>query len=287
MGFQGGGAGVAESFFQTFEVTFTGSGESDNGLTFGASIDLDEVNEQNNEDVSNSSNDGSANYAVFISGAFGTLTMGDTDSGMDWALSEAAGQVGSIDDVQTTHAGYVGGNYLDEAISDQILRYNNSFGAFGVAASVEIADENADTVDFGYSLGFSYDLDFAGGSAEFGIGYTDADSLGEVVAAAVAVELNSGFSFGAMIADGDVLTTASTADTHYQLSVGYEFGPFAIGANYGEFDGGATDNSGYAITGSYDLGGGATLHAGFGDSDGTRGAYDNTQQYSLGLAMSF
>lgn len=278
MGFQGGGAGVSDSFFQTFDIDFTGSGETDNGLTFGASLDLDDALEQANgagiSGVTNSSNDGSPDFTVFIGGAFGNLTMGDTDSGMDWALTEAEGNPGSIDDAETGHSGYVGGNYLDEAVSDQVLRYDNSFGAFGVAASVEFADDN-DT--FGFSIGASYDLAFAGGEAEFGIGFTDADNAGEATAVSAAVELDSGFSAAVVFADGDL---AGNNDTHYQLSAGYEFGPFAVGANYGEFDGG-DNRSGFGVAASYDLGGGAALHFGYGDGN------PSSEQYSLGLAMSF
>jgi outer membrane protein OmpU len=56
------------------------SGTADNGTTFGAAIDLDE----NAAGVG--TND--AGVAIFISGDLGTLTLGDTDGALDWAMQE-------------------------------------------------------------------------------------------------------------------------------------------------------------------------------------------------------
>src|SRR6056297_2410726 len=64
-------------FHNDIDVTFTLSGATDNGLTFGASIDLDEADGTAVIESSNS---------VFISGAFGTLSMGDVDGAYDQAL---------------------------------------------------------------------------------------------------------------------------------------------------------------------------------------------------------
>jgi outer membrane protein OmpU len=66
---------------QDIDITFTMSGTADNGLTFGAAIDLDEAT------VANVDND-DGGVAIFISGDFGTLTMGDTDGALDWAMTE-------------------------------------------------------------------------------------------------------------------------------------------------------------------------------------------------------
>ncbi|MBC6437430.1 MAG: porin [Rhodobacteraceae bacterium] len=98
-------------FWQDVDVTFGLSGTTDNGLTFGASVDLDE----SIEDTSKYDDGGTT---VFISGGFGTLTMGDTDGALDWAMFEAntAGSPGSIDDAETGHTGYLG-SYGDGATS--------------------------------------------------------------------------------------------------------------------------------------------------------------------------
>ena len=83
MGIQGG-SGFADNdsddgdvgnnttqFVQDINITFTMSGTSDNGLTFGAAIDL-------SEDAGDVDTD-DAGVAIFVSGDFGTLTLGDTD----------------------------------------------------------------------------------------------------------------------------------------------------------------------------------------------------------------
>ncbi len=122
MGYAGGGSGINEGLFQTVDVFFDMTGETDHGLTFGASIDLEDARADSTDRV-----DTFADFTVFVSGAFGTLTMGDTDGAMDWAITEAVGSAGSLDDNETEHAGYIGGNILDGAQDAQILRYDNTF----------------------------------------------------------------------------------------------------------------------------------------------------------------
>jgi outer membrane protein OmpU len=171
------GGGVAnaivtttEGFFTTADIRFTMSGEADNGLTFGAVIDLEDATEQsNNVDVLN----GTADYNVFISGDFGTLTMGDTDGALDWAMTEAGnvGNPGTIADDETAHAGYQG-SYGDDINSGQILRYDYTIGDFGIALSVEGPDDN----DMGYAIGFRYGFDFAGGRLNLGAGFQSAET---------------------------------------------------------------------------------------------------------------
>jgi hypothetical protein len=139
MGIQGGDLGqlrcryATTQFVQDIDVTFTMSGTSDNGLTFGAAIDLDE----------NAANVGTddAGVAIFVSGDFGTLTLGDTDGALDWAMQEVDfNGAASINDNHTSHAGFNGNSGLDGHYDGQILRYDYSFGDFAVAVSVEQDD---------------------------------------------------------------------------------------------------------------------------------------------------
>ena len=97
------------SFFTDLDVTFTMSGETDGGLTFGASIDLDESG--NGQPFESAGTQGGE--TIFLSGAFGTLTAGDTDGALDWALTEVAFNSGSLSDDETVHAGFNGNNGLD------------------------------------------------------------------------------------------------------------------------------------------------------------------------------
>jgi outer membrane protein OmpU len=137
MGMVGGNGGETE-FHQDIDVSFSMSGETDGGLSFSAGVDLDEW-----PGAGTPNDDGGV--AINISGGFGSLTMGDTDGALDWALTEG-GNVkngGSIADNETGHAGYRG-SYLDGNEDGQILRYDNTIGSMGIAASIEM-DDNGNT----------------------------------------------------------------------------------------------------------------------------------------------
>jgi outer membrane protein OmpU len=204
MGIEGGNE-IETQFHQDLDVTFSMTGETDSGLSFGASVDLDET-------AAGTDNTDDNSTTVFISGAFGTLTMGDTDGAMDWALTEAGnvGNPGSIDDNETLHAGYIGA-YLDGNEDGQILRYDYSVGNLGIAASIELddagpvttaaaagtlrnaftsagvataatldpstggtADDTVDSGDSSTALGLKYSMDMGGGTLTLGVGYQSA-----------------------------------------------------------------------------------------------------------------
>ncbi len=286
-------AGV--QFFTDIDVTFTMSGETDNGLTFGASVDLDEGG-SGAAAVADNTDDGGA--TIFISGSFGTVTMGDTDGALDWALTEAGnvGNPGSINDDETSHAGYVG-SYLDGANDGQILRWDYSFGDFGVAVSVEddnggagidgIANTADDDGDIGYAIGLRYNLDLGGTTVALGIGHQEAASAtGGPTASATGISASAnfagGFSAGIVYADwDDDDDTVNGPDSNYGIGVGYTTGAFTVHANYGEveFDDG-TDVDGFGVAAAYDLGGGAVVHFGYRDDD-------VIDSFSLGLGLSF
>jgi outer membrane protein OmpU len=336
MGIQGGesssttGTGIAAfgvaqetQFVQDIDVTFTMSGTSDNGLTFGAAIDLD-------ENAANVGTDG-AGVAIFVSGDFGTLTLGDTDGALDWAMQEVAlGGAGSIADNETAHAGY-DGDYGDQG---RYLRYEYSFGDFGVALSVS-PDDN-------WAIGAKYDGAFAGGAFGVGIGYQEqavnnrfapgnlgtvfdilgggdgidsanistsaadgdgfrnATGLGgdvEVLGVSAYVTMDMGFSAAIQYAEWEFSPTAGGAfdATHVGIGAAYTFDAITVSGNWGQynFDIPGVDNvTGFGLAASYDFGGGLSAHIGYGHSDlgntiGGAFSDDTYSNYSFGLAMSF
>ena len=102
MGIVGGGGAMETQFHHDIDVTFTLSGETDSGLSFGATIDLDEVGDDTGcagIGAQPSNTTCVEEHSVFISGSFGTLTMGDTDGAFDWALTE----VGSLTALADEH----------------------------------------------------------------------------------------------------------------------------------------------------------------------------------------
>ena len=300
-----GGSEIETQFFQDLDVTFSMSGETDGGLSFGASVDLDESDDDGGATGSGAfapEDDGGA--TIFVSGGFGTVTMGDTDGAMDWALTEAGnmGNPGSIADDETTHAGYLGA-YLDGAYDGQIVRYDYAVGDFGFAVSTEM-DDSGDR-DAGYALGLKYATMVSGVDMAFGFGYQTVDAgsddffgtandidLDAVGVSAVAT-LASGFTGGIEITqisaevDGGPFDGDDADIMHYGLGFGYETGPLAMHINYGLFEGDdIADFDGIGVAVGYDLGGGASVLAGYSNSNFLDDE-DDYDQFSLGLSMSF
>ncbi|NSX53800.1 porin [Parasulfitobacter algicola] len=313
------GDGVTQ-FWTDVDVTFTMTGETDGGLSFGTSVDLDEA-----PDLDADGERSDADFAVFISGAFGTLTMGDTDGAMDWALTEAGnvGNPGTISDTETEHAGY-NGAYLDGAYDGQILRYDYSFGDFGFAVSAEM-DDGGDE-DTGFAAGVKYAADLGGLELDLGLAYQTAETVDfgtdrfefdtgtvdpvtgdpilgnpefeledvDVIGVSVATEFAGGFAAGVQFSTwsfDDIDGTDIDNAYHLGLGAGYSSGPLSLHANYGMFDAddGEVTLSGAAIVAAYDLGGGASIHAGVAQSayDIDGGPDDDASDFSLGMAFSF
>lgn len=306
MGVVGGGDDATEraghtggntEFHNDFMLKVAATGETDTGLSFGVSVEI-----QKDEGNSNG-NFAADNEAFFISGAYGTLTMGEIDGAMDWALTENVGNPGSIADDETEHAGYFGA-YGDGAYDDQIARYDYSFGDFGVAISAELDD--ADTVSNGYAIGLKYAADMGGVGLGLGLGYqsletTDAIFPGnledfldlgfggagdvDMLGASITADFNNGFVAGLAYTDIDVEGDAD--GDHLGLSAGYTTGAFEIGANYGVFDFDGDKAKGWGIAAAYDLGGGLKVHGGYGDSDLGGNDDGDYETYSVGVSMAF
>ena len=105
------------SFVHDFGVTFGGSGTTDGGLSFGATAGIDSK-------TGGGSND---EGKVWVSGSFGTLTIGDQDA--------ADVLAGGISDVGMNG---IGVDDVAEGVRGQTahqFRYDNSFGQIKVAIS--------------------------------------------------------------------------------------------------------------------------------------------------------
>lgn len=307
--------GIADNDTDTFfhsdlDVTFTLSGETDNGLTFGATIDLDEVGDDNDcatgttapfgGDPIRSTNPngcGTEEHSVFVSGDFGTITMGDTDGAFDWAMAEVWWGTTLTDD-HTAHVvgdpGLGANSGLDGIANGQVARYEYSFGDFAVALSAEIGDgtTNSDA----YGIGAKYNLDLGGTTLGFGLGYQDgtiqatpggAEVDTDVIGVSLDAALAGGFNVRLNYQDGEV----GTADfDHTAIGVAYVSGPLLVEANYGQSDfgtGAGAEPSGYGLAVNYDLGGGAVIMVGYGNSDFDTPGVPDVSTWSAGLGLSF
>ena len=138
-------------------MTFTLSGTTDGGVTFGSAIDIDEASDDGRQpetgtkgahDDATQDDDDDGGIAVFMSQpqGFGTVTMGDTAGAIAWAVSDARGAgPGSIRD-DHEHGGSSGNDGLDAKHDNQILRWDRAIGSgFSLAASVELDDDTGGT----------------------------------------------------------------------------------------------------------------------------------------------
>ncbi len=308
-----GGDGMDTQFHDVIDVSFRLTGTSDSGLIFGAKIDLDEA-----DDGRFTGGDKQRN-TVFISGDFGTLNLGDTDGAFDWAMSEVASGT-SLTDNHTVHAGYSGNSGLDGVFDGQILRYDNSFGDFGFAASAELHDAGSGDV---FGVGATYKLPLGPGDVTFGLGFqsgsvTEDDFAGlnpsdagrldaDIVGVSISADLGNGFSAtanysrlglegSATEASGDRHSLSGDAN-HLGIGLTYALDALSLNVNYGEYDSkatltevpnggvpdvapGAVKLDGFGLVANYDLGGGAVAMFGYGDGD-------TGDTWSLGLGLSF
>ncbi|SCM69550.1 porin [Donghicola eburneus] len=269
----------ADQFHTDIDVTFTLSGESDNGITFGATIDLDESQDSNGNFAAT---DGGPE-AVFISGDFGTLTMGDTDGALDKAVAETD-LIGDIADASTTYS-VKSAAFMDGLLDGQVARYDYSIAGFGLSLSAETDDEGVDRTTWGFGATYSV------AGYDFGAGYQGGeDQEGWMVSASTtfgAVDVVANYGEGITNVDGAVDAVAA----RYNIAMVYTMDALSLGANYGEIhtDGASTDK-GFGLAANYDLGGGLVLQAGYGEQTvdlvGVSGD-DPINMYSLGLSMSF
>ena len=301
-------------FFTDMDIRFTLSGEADNGLTFGATIDLDEAADRTNPGRFESPNV-QGGEAIFISYGGATFTMGDTDGALDARVPELALAGGSLNDDETTHLGFNhadgfsdsdgDGDYsvindgvglsLDGFGDGQIARLDYAYDAFTFSASLEQVADGADAEtlagdDIGdtiWALGVSYSGQVSTVDLTVGLGYQSLDEVADVTSIAATGGFGNGFSAGLTYTDMSI----DDADDiqHWGIGFGYEMNAIAVGVNYGEYTQDDDKLSGFGLAATYDLGGGLSARFGYGysDVDPDGGSSDDFDNYSLGLSMSF
>ena len=306
IGMTDNGGAVGMEMHSDMDVTFKLSGASDNGLTFGASIDLDEV--------SGGIASTGGPHAVHVSGAFGTLTMGDTDGALDKANAEVA-SLTSISDNHTAHAGYNGGAGLD---SGDILRYDTTYGGFGLSASIgqsDVAVAN-DVMGYGvttsigsvavsaaYQADNTQDITAVSAKTSLG-GLTITANYSEATMAATAKITAADATYTAGVttagsAANDIFVAAVAAQAeinnsyeHTGLGLAYTVNGVNLHANFGQYDyDDGSQADGYGLAANYSLGGGATVMVGYGSGNArattiTPQAAD-VSTFSIGLGLSF
>jgi outer membrane protein OmpU len=267
------GVDSTTQFSSRVRIVFTASGETDTGLSFGASMRADQDGGNGNDAGGTESGTNNGDSTVFISGAFGKLTMGDVGGAADALVGQVSGVgYGPNDALQEI-------NFINTTKTAAYYEYSTGAVTFGLGAGqLEGGDDELNIgVKYStdaYSVALAYETsDFAdmislGGSATFG-----------------------STTVKARVSDVDV----AGADTVWALSVDHAIGATTVTAFYtdfgndvGNFNGaytGGTDTQHYGIGAAYDLGGGASVAGGIVMQDNT--GVDDATFADVGLKFSF
>ena len=249
MGVISDGSDIA--FTSRVRITFAATGETDGGLSFGANV-------RNDQQGNGNTNNGDS--TVFISGAFGKLTMGDTGNAAD-------SLVGQVDGVGLTGLGDLNEiGFLGKDVTGALYEYSAGALTFAVGAGQTIDTDANAADDNEVSVAVKYSTDMYG----VALGYENNDTdtqmslLGSINVSGAAIKVK--------LANRD-----SQPDMAYALSVGYAIS----GANVTAFYADNYGTKGYGLGASYDLGGGASVVGGVARAEGSDAVFD------LGVSMSF
>ena len=229
--------GADVQFNSRLRIAFTASGTTDGGLEFGGSVRADNAA-------------GGTAGSVFISGGFGKLTMGDIDTAAEKAVGDVAG-VGY--QLTTQEAGFLGGA-LDEGVL-----YEYSINGLGVKVSA--GQIQANSANNEAAIGLTYSI----GGVSLGYGYSDSGTT-----------FQNAFSIGGSVAGLGLKAVwlenedGAAVESDGSISATYAFTPALSGTVFHREQSGRTaanDGSATGIGFAYNLGGGASLKAGFVDTE--------------------
>ena len=253
--------GVDTVFASRVRIVFTGSGTTDGGLLFGASMRADQ-NGGNTTAAGLVGGSTNGDSVVYISGAFGKLTFGDVAGGAGDYLVGQISAVGFTSLGSLNEIGFLPGTAT-------AARYDYTSGNFSVAlgasqpTAVAGADKNSIAVKYATDM---YNV---------ALGY-------EKVTGASQVSLKGGVTFGAATVKAKYAKINTAADAEYGVSLDYVVMPaLTVTAFFTDHKIAGTIAKG--IGASYDLGGGAALKAGVVDN----GAATNSLTGDVGVTMSF
>lgn len=251
-------AGDKETAFNSrVRATVSMAGATDSGLEFGGSFGI--------HDAGNAAS--GTEGSVYISGAFGKLTMGATDSAAQNAVGQLAG-VGYAGTGDGNEISYLTGTQKEMAL------FSFSSSGFTGYASVGQLDNATET----YSIGAAYSTDAFG----FGFGYENSDAAG-TANDATQTSISASATVSGLTAKVIYMTkdTATFDPSSMGLSATYAMDAISLTAYYRQQETSATNTDTYTgIGASYSLGGGATLAGGIADADGLARA-------DLGVTFSF
>ena len=276
---------------QNIEINLTGETTLDNGITAGVNIWLD-GNPEFQDDTSET--------RLYLSGGFGTVTVGQFESAAQLGTVWAPGGNANFGikspwftgGTMPSWQGIIGNNEDDVTV----MYASPSFGGISVSASYAPEDSknsyagrgtaDADEISETIGLSLNASMPLMGGSVSGGIGYEtgtpevctgmcDANSLrGGLVVSIDQVSIG-----GAIL---EIDNQGATA-THSDVGIGYSMGSLSIGVQYGNIDADSNSDA-TAFNASYGLGPGIEVNSqiAVGSSGGT-----DWSQFLLGTAIVF
>ncbi|MCE2522963.1 MAG: porin [Rhodobacteraceae bacterium] len=244
------------SVHQRFRAKFSASGTTDGGLAFSGEANI------------NSESGAAADGVVSVSGAFGKLAFGALDAAD--TLAGGIADVGikgiGVDDVAE------GGlrNYTD---SGNLILYTQSFGSlnFGVSASPGVTPEDGADPSVSDDDTFAVGMNFTASGMKIGLGFDSEETV----------------SLGASYTTGQITASAYFAerdgDDGAGVDVSYSMGATTVTLVAAT---NSADVNGFGMGVSHDLGGGASLVAGFAQVPGAVAGEDKNGA-EVGLTFAF
>ena len=253
------GAANTTSVHHEVDFDIKGSGTTDGGLTFGASLDVDDDNQ-----ALGTVNDSE----VFISGAFGTLTVGSVDRATDGHGFADVGfdGIGIDDDAEGRRA-----------MGSSDIHFKTTFDALTVILSASSLKTTTGS-DFAIALGYDF------GAFDVSIGHAIDDQLLAANDSSTSIVVNGAtgdINFGIFY---DTAKVAGATVNSYGVDVGYTMGATSLVFAYGDTNI-AGDDADYGIGVTYDLGGGAKLGAGLGSIDRAAGARTTVADFGINFTF--
>ncbi len=311
----------SHGFRNDTEVSFSVHGKADNGLGYGAVIDLeaDVSADANNEGLN------ASNTYVFLDGSFGRFELGSTSGAAETLAVEAdniARGTGGIDGDWVYFANPTGANFVS---APALAAEHGATNVFGDETFFNAAKINYYSPRFsGFQVGLSYtpDLDDAGQTNLRGESGALAGTFGDIIEAGLSYEGDfAGFGVAAAATGiwGDSETGANDlegwnaglatsyhgvalagsygdwGDTlgpdadYYTLGAAYDFGPFGASVTWLDSEAGSNEFNNLVVSADYSLAAGLTPYAevSFFDADaGAAGANDGSVVI-LGTELAF
>ncbi|WP_375174249.1 porin [Pseudooceanicola sp.] len=269
---QAGAAAKVTNLINNFDLYFTGTTETDGGVSLSATVEMEGMGGAVSAFSHGNAILGNNNYAksaavaptAVFSAKAGALsfTFGNTDGAFDRSMTEVHRIAG------IGYENWAMDSFIDNNDGGNIARLE--YAAGGITASLSYAG-----LDDSTGVGIKYSGDLGGANVTIGAAFesqTGSDYWGISGRAAFGA-----FSVGAGYADGDA---AGPFNGTWNISAGYSANGVMVAAMYGDSDTAGTEM--WNLMGTYDLGGGATAFAQYGErQNGTNSIA------SMGVSFSF